>query len=141
MLKMLVAVDGSEHSIRTVSHLIKEVNRYKDGLEIHLLNVQRPLPAHAASRVGHDKVQDYHREQGLQALAEARKRLDAAKVKYHYHIGVGDEAEVIARYAKEKGCDQIFMGTRGLGSVSGLLLGSVATKVIHLTDMPVMLVK
>ena len=141
MLKMLVAVDGSEHSIRTVSHLIKEVNRYKDGVEVHLLNVQRALPARAASHIGHDKVQEYHREQGLQALAEARKMLDAARVKYQYHIGVGDEAEVIARYAKEKGCDQILMGTRGAGSVSNLVLGSVANKVIHLSPVPVLLVK
>ena len=51
------------------------------------------------------------------------------------------EAEVICRYAKEKGCDQIFMGTRGLGSVSSLVLGSVATKVIHLSPVPVLLVK
>ena len=141
MLKMLVAVDGSEHSARTISHVIKETNRYKDGVEVHLLNVQRPLPARAASHIGHDKVQEYHREQGLQALAEARKTLDAAKVKYQYHIGVGDEAEVIARYAKEKGCDQIVMGTRGAGLVSNLVLGSVANKVIHLSPVPVLLVK
>ena len=50
-------------------------------------------------------------------------------------------AEVICKYAKEKGVFQIFMDTRGLGSVSGLLLGSVATKVIHFTDVPVLLVK
>jgi nucleotide-binding universal stress UspA family protein len=48
---------------------------------------------------------------------------------------------MIAQYAKEKGCDQIVMGTRGLGTVQGLLLGSVATKVIHLANVPVMLVK
>ena len=77
----------------------------------------------------------------MAALKKAMQKLDAAKVKYHYHIGVGEEAEVICQYAKEKGCDQIFMGTRGLGSVSDLVLGSVATKVIHLSPVPVLLVK
>jgi nucleotide-binding universal stress UspA family protein len=43
--------------------------------------------------------------------------------------------------AKEHGCAQIVMGTRGLGTVSGMLLGSVATKVIHLADVPVVLLK
>jgi nucleotide-binding universal stress UspA family protein len=33
------------------------------------------------------------------------------------------------------------MGTRGLGHVAGMLLGSVTTKVIHLTEVPVLLVK
>jgi len=141
MLKLLVPVDGSEHSLRTVDYLIKSLSLYKDTVEIHLLNVQHPLPARAASHIGHDKVQEYHREQGLASLSEARKKLDAAAATYHHHIGVGDEAETIVKYATEKNCDQIVMGTRGLGSVSNLLLGSVATKVIHLAEMPVVLVK
>jgi nucleotide-binding universal stress UspA family protein len=48
---------------------------------------------------------------------------------------------MIARFARERGCDQILMGTRGLGAIGSLLLGSVATKVIHLADVPVLLVK
>ena len=141
MLKMLVPVDGSESSIRALDQLIKKFGWYKDGVEIHLLNVQHPFPAHVASHLGHDMVQQYHREQGLAVLADACKKLDAAGIKYHYHIGIGDEAEVICKYAKEKEVVQIIMGTRGLGSVSGLLLGSVASKVIHLSEVPVLLVK
>jgi hypothetical protein len=67
-------------------------------------------------------------------------KLDAAGVPYVHHISVGDPAEVIAEFAKQKGCDQIVMGTRGLGA-TGLLLGSVTTKLIHLSDVPVLLVK
>lgn len=141
MLKMLVPVDGSVPSSRAVDHLIKKLNWYKGGVEIHLLNVQHPFPAYVASHIGHDQVQQYHREQGLAALADARKKLDVAGVKFHYHIGVGDEADLIVRYAREQACDQIVMGTRGAGSVSNLLLGSVATKVIHLSEVPVVLVK
>ena len=141
MLTILVPVDGSEHSNRTIEHVIRQLKWYKGAVEIHLLNVQHPFPLHAASHIGQAKAQAYHREQGMAALAEARKRLDAAKAKYHTHIGMGNEADVISQYAKVKGCDQIVMGTRGLGSVSNLLLGSVATKVIHLTPVPVLLVK
>jgi nucleotide-binding universal stress UspA family protein len=77
----------------------------------------------------------------MAALKSTMKKLDAAKIKYHHHIGVGAEAEVISQYAKEKGCDYIMMGTRGLGTVSNLVVGSVATKVIHLSPVPVLLVK
>ena len=143
MLRLLVPVDGSESSSRAVDYLIKKLGWFKGGAEIHLLNVQHPIPYgnRVSSVIGHDKIAQYHQEEGMVALKKAMKQLDAAKVKYHYHIGVGQEAEVICQYAKEKGCDQIVTGTRGLGSVSNLVLGSVATKVIHLSRVPVLLVK
>jgi nucleotide-binding universal stress UspA family protein len=116
---------------------------YKDKVETHLLNVQHHMPygARVSAVVGHDKVAQYLQEEGLAALKAAREKLDAAGVRYHYHIGVGEPAEVIVRYAREQGCDQIVMGTRGMGAVSNLVLGSVATKVIHLSPVPVMLLK
>ena len=141
MPNFLVPVDGSEHSNRTVEHLIEQLEWYKDEVEIHLLNVQHPFPAHVASHIGSSKTEEYHREQGMLTLAEVRRRLDAAKVKYHHHIGVGNEADIICKYAKDKRVHQIVMGTRGMGSVSNLVLGSVATKVIHLSPVPVLLLK
>jgi nucleotide-binding universal stress UspA family protein len=45
------------------------------------------------------------------------------------------------RVASEKKCDQIAMGTRGMGAVGTLFLGSVAQGVIHRSTIPVLLVK
>ena len=142
-MKVLVPVDGSEPSSRAVDHLIRKLGSYQDGVEIHLLNVQHPIPygSRVSSVVGPEKIAQFHHDEGMAALKTAMKKLDAAKVKYHHHIGVGDAAEVISGYARDKGCDQIVMGTRGMGSATGLLLGSVATKVIHLSPVPVLLVK
>jgi nucleotide-binding universal stress UspA family protein len=143
MLKFLVPVDGSESSIRAVEQLAGRLGWFKDPVEIHLLNVQPPVPygGRVGSVVGRDKLDQYHQEEGMAALKPATQKLDAARVKYHYHIVVGDAAEEICRYARDKGCDQIYMGTRGLGKVSGLVLGSVATRVIQLSPVPVLLVK
>jgi nucleotide-binding universal stress UspA family protein len=142
-MKILVAVDGSEPSSRAVDHLKKELGWYKGDVEIHLLNVQRQIPygGRVSSFVGQEQINKYYHDEGMTALKSAMQKLDAAGVKYQHHIGVGEEAEVIVRYAEEKGCDRILMGTRGMGSVSSLLLGSVATKVIHLSPVPVLLVK
>lgn len=143
MLKLLVPVDGSDSANRAVDHLIRKLDWFKDEVEIHLLNVQRPIPygSRVSEVVGHERINRYHHDEGMAALKTAMQKLDAAQVRYHHHIGVGDEAETIVRYAREKACDQIFMGTRGMGSVPNLLLGSVATKVIHLAQLPVLLVK
>ncbi len=56
-------------------------------------------------------------------------------------VRIGAAAEVIAAYAAEQGRDAIVMGTRGMGAVAGLAMGSVAQKVVHLASVPVTLVK
>lgn len=139
MLRVLIPVDGSDNGNRAVKFVIRKAPLYKEPLEIHLLNVQHSFPG-TVSGV-HQQAQEVHRQEGLKALAPARKLLDDAGVTYAHHIGVGDAAEVIAHYVKDKRIEQLVMGTRGLGSVSGLLLGSVVTNVIQLVDIPVLLVK
>ena len=143
MLKWLVPVDGSDSAVHAVERMIAMLAWFRDGVEIHLLNVQHPMPYgnRVSSVLGHDKIAQYHHDEGIAALQPARNKLDAAGIKYVFHIGVGDAAETIIRYAQDQGCDQIVMGTRGLGAVSNLMLGSVATKVLHLADVPVLLVK
>ena len=78
---------------------------------------------------------------GGDALQSARSLLDAAKVRYTPQVLIGPVAETIAKTALEQNCDGIVMGTRGLGAVAGMLLGSVTSKVIHLADVPVTLIK
>jgi nucleotide-binding universal stress UspA family protein len=142
MLKMLVAVDGSDNANRVVEFLASKRQWYRDALEVHLLSVQVPLAGvNVKLFVSSESLNDYYREQGEAALARAKEILAGAGVAFVPHIGVGDPAEVIVQYADAKGCEQIVMGSRGLGAVGGLVLGSVATKVLHLAKIPILLVK
>lgn len=143
MEKILFPVDGSDHAVRAAEFLIaSRAKQAKAGeLELHLLNVQTPLPSLASQAAGADRVRQHHHDEGIAALQRVRAVLDAAGVSYVFHIGVGEPSEVIVSYVKDKGCGEILMGTRGLGSVSSMVLGSVATKVIHLAPVPVTLVK
>jgi nucleotide-binding universal stress UspA family protein len=142
MPKMLVAIDGSDNSTRVIDFLIAESALLKSPLQLHLINVQMPLGGvNVKMFISSDSLNEYYKEEGEKALAEARRRLDAAKIAYVPHISVGDPAEVIAAYLKSEGCDRIVMGSRGLGAVSGLVLGSVATKVLHLTEVPITLIR
>ena len=139
MLKVLLPVDGSDNSLRTVRFLVQKAALYKEALDIHLLNVQRPFPG--TIRGVREQAEQYHHDEGIQALAGARKLLDDAGLKYTYHISVGEAGEVIASFCKDKQIEQVVMGTRGAGAVANMLLGSVATKVLHLVEVPVLLVK
>ena len=142
MLKLLVATDGSDNANRAIDHVIKQASRYREPVEVHLLNVQHPVAGvNIKLFVSHEDLNAYYRDEGIAALKSAREKLDAAGIKHAFHIGVGNPAEVIVQYAGDKQCEQIVMGSRGMGAVSNLVLGSVATKVIHLANVPVLLVK
>jgi nucleotide-binding universal stress UspA family protein len=55
-------------------------------------------------------------------------------------VSIGGAAHVIAEIAKEEGADLIVAGTRGLGPVSGLLLGSVTHRLVQVAHCPVLVV-
>ena len=141
-MKMLLQVDGSVNSLRAVQHVIAMKEQYSDPIEVHLLNVQLPVASGAVKMfISQQQLNDFYRDEGVAALKDARALLDQAGVSYQHHIGVGDLAGTITSYAKDKQCRQIVIGTRGRGSFAGALLGSVATKVVHLADIPVLLIK
>jgi len=141
MLKILLPVDGSENSSKTVADFIQLLDWYKEKPEFHLLNVQYPLDGNVSSFINQADIKQYHQEEGLKNLQNTRDLLDQAGISYQYHILVGDPAEMIVRFATEKQYDQIIMGPRGKGGIKGLLLGSVTNKVMQLSDIPVLLVK
>lgn len=141
MLRFLLAVDGSEGSAQAVDFLLKQLSWYREPVEISVLNVQPALPQGITMFLQGSAVSEYHQSEGRRVLTPVLDKLDAAKAHYTFHVGVGDPAYTITQTAKEQGCDQIIMGTRGLSRTPGILLGSIATKVVHLADVPVLLVK
>ena len=107
-----------------------------------MLNAQMTLGGvNVKMFVSVDSLNEYCKEVGEIAFAFARRQLDAAKVSYIPHISAGDPAEEMAALAKSHGGDHIRMGSRGLGVLPGLVLGSVVTKVLHLTQVPITLIR
>jgi nucleotide-binding universal stress UspA family protein len=78
---------------------------------------------------------------GQEIIAAARKRLGAIEISVQENLLEGPEAEAILKAADTHGTDLIVMGTRGLGSIEGLLFGSVSRKVSHLAPCPVLLIR
>lgn len=141
MTTLLVPVDGSPGSMRALDYAIKQAE--KAPLTLHLLNVEPPLDNYGMlaaylSRRQHAQVMK-QRAAGIlqQAVARARK----PKVKCTTHAVIGEVARSIVQTARRQKCEAIVMGTRGLGPIRNLLLGSVASKVLHLSRLPVTFVK
>lgn len=143
MTRILVAVDGSSHSAKVARAVIRHVSAYKGPPELHLAYVHLPVPTMGGliRPLGHEALQRYYREEGEDALRGAKKLLDRAKLPCSLHIMVGPIAETLAGEAKKLKCELIIMGTHGMGAISGMLLGSVATKTVHLARCPVLLVR
>jgi len=140
VLRILVPIDGSDPSRRATQHVLDLAAR---GLllEVHLLNVQPAVRGVAASLVSHGDLESYHREEGMKALAESLRLVEAAGLTPHAHVGVGDPGDSVLAFARRLSCDQIVMGTRGRGSVTKLLLGSVARHVVGEAAVPVTLLR
>ena len=142
-MKILLAVDGSKYSLDAVDCLIEHADWYRDKPVVELVTVHLPLPKlpRMGLVVGKNQIQRYYDEEGEARLARAKNRLDGAGISYKATVLVGGIAESIVRHAARTRCDQILIGTHGRNAAGNMLLGSVATKVLHLSPVPVLLVR
>lgn len=141
MRKFLLPTDGSTSSLHAAEFLVRALAGLP-AARVHLLHVHSPVMAWEISpHVTAEMVHRIHEQAGREALKGVRAVLDAAGIACEEHLLSGDPAESIASVAAREAVDGIVMGTRGMGPVKSLVLGSVATKVIHLADVPVTLVK
>lgn len=137
----LIAIDGSEPSARAVDHAITDAASRKQCPHLYLVNVQPALSSNVTRFIDNKTVDDFQHETGEQDLAVAKAKLTATGLTFSSHILVGEAAPSIVDFAKQKGCSMIIMGAHGFGSVVGLFMGSVTVKVVHLSPVPVLLVK
>jgi nucleotide-binding universal stress UspA family protein len=138
--KILVPVDGSPASLRAVDFAI-EMASQNPGTSLVLLNVQNVSAMALTGAVMGSDLEGTASQASAWGLGEAVEKSEAAGAVFKTFVRSGRAAETIAQVAREEDIQHIVMGTRGLGSVQGLLLGSVATKVIHLAEVPITLIK
>lgn len=138
-MKILVAVDGSKPSLKAVQLLVEHCDWYREPPEVELVTVHLPVPKVAP--IPKSQLDRYYAEEGGAMLAAAKKKLAAAGVPYRARILVGPIAESLVKQAKRERCDLIYIGTRGMTGLGAALIGSTAIKVLHISEIPVLLVK
>lgn len=142
MKKILLAVDGSPSAQHATRTLIESLKQYKEAPELHLVTVHRPVPniGNAGPVLTKDMLDRYYQDECNAALAPSVALLKDANIVFVEHRLVGEIAQTIIETATKYGCENIVMGTRGHSAVANLVLGSIATKVLHFSKVPVTLV-
>ena len=138
-MNILLALDGSEHSLRAVEHTALLLQNFANS------TCTMVFVDHMAKK-GQGKAPEIFEEV---ANEEMRKNLEKAQdilnekgLLYTTKVLTGsDVAETICKYAKQRSFSQIVLGTRGLGNLRGIVMGSVSHKVLQLAPCPVTFVK
>lgn len=140
MRKVLLPVDGSDSALQAALYLVEFVRQH-GPVEVHVVNVQ-PQPIEWQTRgMEKDAITDHLAADARLAMKPILHVLTGEAIPCQTHVKLGDPAETAAALAEELGCDHIVMGTRGLGAISGIMLGSVTRKVLHLAKVPVLCIK
>lgn len=139
VMMILLPVDGSENSDRAVRHVV-DLRDNGLSIDVMLLNVQTELPERKGARGQSRAEAAYYNKEGEKTSQSAANILARAGIPFRRYVRLGPVAQNIIGMAQENNCDAIVMGTRGMGAVPGLMLGSIAMKVVQSAEIPVTLV-
>jgi nucleotide-binding universal stress UspA family protein len=145
MLRMLIATDGSPHAIRA-ARLAARLARELREVDVILATVGH-IPAIALGGPGPDALVDLGAlEEGLERAGQAildrtMEAFTGAGISVKRVYLRGEPAGEIIKAAHEAKADLIIMGSRGLGQIGGLILGSVSERVLHGAHTPVLIVR
>jgi nucleotide-binding universal stress UspA family protein len=109
--------------------------------KIVLVSVDAPLLIAATIQMGVKAVEKYHAENGAFATRAAKAALVRGSVAFETQLVVGDPAEQIVKLAKSGKYDLVVMGSHGRNAFKSLFLGSVTTKVLAHSQVPVVIVR
>jgi len=146
MFKILIAIDGSEHAYRAIE-VVANMGHENLDMDAFLMHVKSDVVVESyvsGQMMGESLLlleQQQEREQ-----TELIDRATHFAIKLGLNLGTpvratGPVAMEIVRVAGERAVSLIVAGTRGMGGIRNMMLGSVAQKVLHESDVPVLMVK
>lgn len=147
MYKVLVATDGSQTSKKALEYVIKITEALQ--ADVTVISVAQKIPI----LKGHEGISstdvagfEENIKQGMEgmakeALAVAEKMFQEKRLSVTTRLETGDAANVISDVAEKDGFDHVVIGSRGLGGIKGMVLGSVSNKVVNRVKTNVTVVK
>ncbi len=147
---ILVPVDGSEHSGKALALAADIAEKYDANLSVLFVaspEIDGDLHHFASTEYSSEYIPKYGRVVREISEQVARKIIDGmikkvkSKVMISKVILYGDPATQIVKYVEDNNFDMIIIGSRGLGTIKGVLMGSVSRKVSKLVECTCMIIK
>ncbi len=140
MNKILLATDGSSHSTKTIEQAAQLAKKF--DTEITVMYVIEVNP-----QLGYDFFASYRKTEnelenmGKKVLENVEQTFRDQGIKVKTRLEKGHAADTICEIAKKENYDLVILGGRGLGKVSGLILGSVSNAVANCIEANLMIIK
>jgi nucleotide-binding universal stress UspA family protein len=135
---ILVALDGSDQSMFALNHARTIAECF--GSKLILVHAF-PYTSDLRDSIEYNHLVALRIKRGEEIIETARKQLGRPSIRVDEELLEGPAPEAILSVAATRKCDLIVMGSRGMGSLKGMVLGSVSTKVSHYARCPVMVVR
>jgi nucleotide-binding universal stress UspA family protein len=136
--RILLAVDGSDHAVRAARVAADLARSMKS--ELRVVIAYEPIPPY----LGEPNLQgaiNARLKDAQNILQKAVAAVGDVPDEIHTELIEGNSAEAIIEVAKTRNSDVIVMGSRGLGRLAGLVLGSTSQKVVSHAPCPVLIVR
>lgn len=136
--RILAAFDGSKHSAAALRYAIGMAASF--GADVHVVHAY-PQTSDMLGYSDFERLVSRRKAAGEEVLEAARDLIGDSPVKVTEDLLEGPEAEAILSVVRIQKIDLIVMGTRGLGTIEGMVFGSVSRKIAHQARCPIMLVR
>jgi len=141
-MRIAIAVDGSENSLRAVREAVSISSALKEKPALVLLNVHlSALISPVAKGIDRHQIEQYMDQIAEEELKEAKAILTQSGHDFSVIKGHGEVAATILDIIKKEKLNLLIVGGKGRSSISDLILGSVTTKLISHSPIPVLVVK
>ena len=137
--RILLAVDGSEHGLNA-ARMAGDLARAMKSERLRIVVAYAPIPSY----LGEPNLQqaiDARLKEAQEILQKAVDAVGSIPAEIHTELIEGDAAEAIIEVAKTRNSSVIVMGSRGLGRLAELVLGSTSQKVVNHAPCPVLIVR
>ena len=141
MRKIIVGYDGSEPAARAVQMALSFAEKFGATLQLVYAVPLTTLPPEAIA-AGALEIDKAHKESARRMLEERKRTHERPEVQVEvYVLEGGAVAQRIADHASDEKADLIVVGSQGKGAVSRVLAGSISTRLVHLAQQPVLVVR